>query len=200
MKKPILKYRIGLMIVVVLVLGLAIFVAMQAADHKADLETKKAAEKVAGQLNNYVVAAGAPQSLRSAGIEDVPSTVKYTKLSEAKYRFCVKYKAADSGFDANSAAQQVALGLATGNVGGRFLAADSGYLYISSTHKKGENCQTVTLPGPTYPGQFDDQSVPAPGLENPAPSTDSLDGQGSGDSFSVPPQGSSDPYQQYPVQ
>jgi hypothetical protein len=89
----------------------------------------------------------------------VPDSIKYTKTSDTKFKFCVTYKANSSNFDANQAVTDVVFG----NYG-KYSSFDdsqsneSSYLYIPTEHKKGENCQTIKpyLYGSNSSDLFDD--------------------------------------------
>lgn len=193
MKSSLFKYQIGLLVLGILTLGLVVFVAMEAGKAKADLTTKKAADKIADQLNVYVAQEGVPESLGAAGIKDVPDAVRYTKQSDTKYRFCVTYKAQSTGFNPDTVVQEAALGVATRGLGSSYTGDSSSYLYLQSTHKKGENCQDVTVPARSdsffdFPSSDDGSS--------PSFDFNSLNGSG-GDYFSQP--NTSDSYE-FPVQ
>lgn len=143
--KALAKYQVGFAVLGVLTFGLLIFVLLQAQAAKTDTATYKVATKIAADLQAYTSSKNTiPSSLQEIGATKVPDTIKYTKLSSSKYKFCVSYKA-ESGFSSGSVTSTV-LGAAYG--GGATASAsqanaDSSYLYVDSSHKKGENCQTI---------------------------------------------------------
>jgi len=160
MQRALNKYKIGLLVMAVFTLVLSIIVLAQASATKQDVQTYKDASKVADKLNDYVDSHGVPSSLQAARITDVPESVTYTKLSRDSYKFCVNYKAASGGFDATD----VETSLLTAAYGGGSSAYDDYYskyqpssLYLETSHKKGENCQTVKTYD--YTSYYDDYST-----------------------------------------
>lgn len=143
MKSTLLKFKIGLLVLLVFTAGLIVYVSMQASKAKADLKTNEAASKIADKLNAYVYQKGVPDSLSEADIRDVPDEIVYTKLSDTKFRFCVTYKAESSGFNPDTAMQDAITGYYMSRLGGE---EPSDYLFIKGAHKKGENCQEVKIP------------------------------------------------------
>ena len=143
------KYYIGILILLALTLGLTGYTFVQAAGGKQDKETEKKAKSIASKLNNYITRnQKIPEKLSDAGIKDVPTTVTYSKLSSKEYKFCVTYKSAkgysSSGpgnflFDPFSQRYVDMAQEETSNSDYK-----SSYLYLSYTHKKGQNCQTIT--------------------------------------------------------
>ncbi len=142
MKSALLKYKVGLLVLLVLTVGLVMYVGMQASKAKADLKTTEAATKIADKLNVYTAQNGAPSSLAAAGIRDVPKEVAYTKLSDTKYRFCVTYRAESSGFNPDTVVQDAFTGYYMSRLGGD---ESSNYLFIKNSHKKGVNCQEIKV-------------------------------------------------------
>jgi hypothetical protein len=140
------KYVIGLSVLLLFVLGLVVWLLIQASAVKADNTTYKSATKLASKLNDYISTKNKiPNDLKSVSKDAVPSSIRYTKLSEQRYKFCVTYNANSSNFDATS----VQTGLMSRAFGGGLdyyggnESSELSYLYIPSTHKKGENCQTI---------------------------------------------------------
>ncbi|MEO6761855.1 MAG: hypothetical protein ABI220_05855 [Candidatus Saccharimonadales bacterium] len=143
------KWKIGLIVLGLVSVGLLVYVLIQGASSKADLSTVKSAQAIATKLNKYISnQQEVPASLAKAKIADVPNTIKYTKLPGDKYKFCVTYKAAttDVATDVQNNLTQVALGGGLGgsssrSYGGSSYNAQS--LYIGSDHPAGEQCQTI---------------------------------------------------------
>jgi hypothetical protein len=155
------KYVIGLSVLFVLTLGLAGWLFMQAGDVKADTKTYESAQKIATELDRYITDQNKiPMSLNIATDERVPAEVKYTKLSDERYRFCVTYKAANSQVDFGDAQSKLLMN-AYGATGSALKADEESYLYVSSSHKKGENCQTIKpyLMSSLFDSSFDDKSL-----------------------------------------
>lgn len=124
-------------------LGCVVYTVSQAGAAKADKRTNEAVQTISTKLELYILNNGVPGSLKEAGINNMPSTVKYTKISDEKYKICFDYKNASSGFDAGWWSL----------LGGSFAGADSKQVNTDHTyfdamvqyqHKKGMNCQTVT--------------------------------------------------------
>lgn len=140
------KYQIGLAVLGVAALIMLVLVLVQAQAAKADSATYDAAQKAASKLESYTSRNDAiPDSLSAAGVSDAPDTIKYTKLSETQYKFCVTYKSS-SGFSSSDVESRVlsgAYGSAYSSAQTSSDSQESSYLYISSTHKKGETCQTI---------------------------------------------------------
>lgn len=144
MPKSYNLYKLGLGVIGLFSLVLLIVVLVQASGAKADNLTQKDAQKVADQLNDYVEDEQTiPESLSAAGINDVPSAVRYEKLSKERYKFCVTYKAESSGFDAASVQEEVISGYYGVDYSDYESSYEESYLYLDSTHKKGENCKTI---------------------------------------------------------
>jgi hypothetical protein len=142
-KSPLFKYQVGLAVLGGLVLGLLAFVIVQAGSARQDAKTQKTAEAIATKLNNYLVSEQAvPESLDVIKVDDVPETITYKKLSDESYKFCVTYKSAGNPASATALMSQATGGYSDLYTGG----GDTAYndtLYISTTHKKGEHCQTI---------------------------------------------------------
>ncbi len=143
------KYRIGLIVIALLILGLTGYTLYIGNKGKQDIATEKRAQEIANELNNYVEGESKiPENLDAANIKNVPSTIKYEKLSEEKYRFCVTY-VNEKGY--GSGGYGVTDVITRGLYGGMSYPYDydyssdyeSTYLYLSYVHNKGENCQTV---------------------------------------------------------
>lgn len=151
--KTLLKYKIGLGVILLFTIGMMVYVLMQTSAVKQDTETTKTARSIANKLENYVnTQQSIPSNLSTVGVNNTPSTITYTKLSPTKYKFCVTYKASNSGFNASSAVQDVTTGYYSNRLQGGSYASKS-YINISDNHKKGENCQTIE---PILYGSFDD--------------------------------------------
>ena len=140
------KYQIGLGVLGLFTLVLLIFTIIQAGATKSDNKTFQSAQSTASKLGIYINDQQTiPKSLDQAGATNVPDSIRYNKLSDSSYEFCVTYKAS-SGFDASQAQAEAFSGLngynannSSGDYGGK-----NSFLYIDSNHKKGENCQTIT--------------------------------------------------------
>lgn len=143
MKNSLNKYKIGLLVVGVFTLGMAGYVMIQAGAAKEDNETYKKATKIADKLNDYTLRKSPPASLQAAGIQDVPDSVSYTRLSSTRYKFCVTYKADSSGFDASSVENQLLSSAYGTDSSYNYDDYESSYLYLDYTHHKGENCKTI---------------------------------------------------------
>lgn len=137
-----------------LTLGLASYVLAAGKDGKKDEETNKKLDSISTKLTDHIYSENTiPESLEEVGVKDIPSTVKYQKLDDERFKICVHYDNESSAFDAGPFA------LLTGLV---FRAptpetsTDEELTYFDSyslmyNHKKGENCQTVK---PIMPGDF----------------------------------------------
>lgn len=137
------KYYVGLGVLMVIALGCLVYAISQAGAAKADKKTNLAVQKISDKMTTYTIDNGVPASLQEAGISDVPSSIKYTKIDSQKYKICIDYKTASSGFDAGW------FSLLGGAYGGGSPQDTSGdHSYFDSTvqyrHKKGQNCQTIT--------------------------------------------------------
>lgn len=141
MENTLKKYKLGFLAIGLITLGLFVWLVVQASATKSDAKTLKAAQTAADKLNSY--SQGVPDSLAAAGVKDVPSSIKYTKLSSTKYKFCVTYKTTSSDFDASNTLFSLATG---GSLNNKYdyNSTDTSYLTVDSSHKKGTTCQTVT--------------------------------------------------------
>jgi hypothetical protein len=142
MKTELLRYKIGFGVLMLLVIGLVGLVFVQASATKQDTKTTNAANRISDTLDNYIADNNVlPKSLSQAGIHNVPSTIHYRVLSSSKYTFCITYKGTSSGFDAASAAEDIASG---GSISGDDTSSGSNFeLDIPTSYHKGINCQTV---------------------------------------------------------
>jgi hypothetical protein len=143
------KYRIGLIVIALLVVSLAGYTLYLGQKGKQDLKTEEKANEVAEKLNIYVNKNGEiPESIDEIGVSNIPSTIKYEKLTDETYEFCVTYqneKGYGSGYGYSP------MSLLTGSLyGAAYSMSDTedsdyerSYLYLDYTHKKGENCQTI---------------------------------------------------------
>jgi len=148
--KAMKKWRIGVLVLGLLSVGLLIFVIVQGVSSKSDRQTLKQATTIADKLNSYVSDnQTVPVSLSEAGINGVPNSVSYTRQSSSTYEFCVTWKTANT--DVSSTVQSD-LYNATTNGGYSSSNSSTGYgssgyqpsdLYIDSNHKAGKQCQTV---------------------------------------------------------
>lgn len=144
------KWKLGLLVLGLVTLGLLAYVLIQGVGSKQDRATQRAAESIADKLNTYVnTNQRVPMSLSEAGITDVPSTISYTKLTSSSYKFCATYKASniDVKWQVNQDLTRATSdrGL-TDSSGISFNYIDSGArteLYLDGTHKAGEQCQTI---------------------------------------------------------
>jgi hypothetical protein len=153
---PLAKYKIGLGAIGALCLVLLVIMISQSQGVKQDKATYDAATKAADTLNSYTLNKGVPASLDAAGI-NAPPEITYQKISASEYRFCVNYKTASSSFNATSIETELLTG---GAYDGSYDsgAGDSTYLYLTSDHKKGNNCQTIKddyyTSGDNYTGAY----------------------------------------------
>jgi len=137
------KYMIGLGVLLLFVVGLVVWLALQAGAVRSDNKTYKAADKIAMDLESYISAKNKiPAKLTDATKEPVPATISYTKLSDSRYKFCVTYESASSDFSAADAQSKI-LSSAYGIDDPYQDSEEDTYLYVSSSHKKGQNCQTI---------------------------------------------------------
>jgi hypothetical protein len=138
------KYMLGLLALGVFTLILLVMVLSQAGATKQDNTTYNKATDIANKLNSYVdTNLTLPSSLSEAGINNVPSTITYTKINYTKYRFCVEYKTKSDNFDPYSAESQLLTASGYGGNVNQVGGSSSFDLYIDSSHNKGENCQTI---------------------------------------------------------
>jgi hypothetical protein len=142
------KYYVGMLVIGLIVLGLSGYVISMGMSAKADKKTFKTSQEIAEDLNAYVRTKKAiPDSLEEAGIKDVPSSIRYQKMTGGTYEFCVTYKADKSygSADVGSVLYGAALGGAINDSTYERYQSDytSSTLYINYYYQKGENCQTV---------------------------------------------------------
>jgi type II secretory pathway pseudopilin PulG len=148
MQRSLLKYRVGLGVIGLFTLAILIIVLLQASATKQDQKTFNAANNIAEQLNNYTYNGVAPDSLSQAGINNVPSTISYHKMTAYTYYFCAKYKLASTDFSTSSIAQNIVMrgiGVSAGSNNAPNSPTSLPDLEIDPTHHKGWNCETVDL-------------------------------------------------------
>lgn len=146
MNRSIGVYKLGLAAIGIFTLVLFIMVSVQASATKADNETYKKASSAADKINNYVTnKQKVPADLETAGVNNAPDSITYTKNSSSSYTFCVTYKTKSNGFDPS----YVTSGLTSAALGGGVSDGTSTpyssktTLYIDSIHNKGKSCQTI---------------------------------------------------------
>jgi hypothetical protein len=169
MPRSLSKYRVGLAVIAVFTLGLLIFVVAQASATKEDNTTYTQANKAADKITNYTDSYGTiPASLKAVGAGNLSPNISYRKLSATQYRFCVTYKAASSGFDTTSVEQNLVTAAAgQGASANDTSRTDNTYLYVPTTHHKGQNCQTIKPY--LYNNSFDPNPVYNPLPVTPTP-------------------------------
>jgi len=155
------KWKIGLLVLGVVTLGLLVYVMIQGLQSKQDRVTYKQATKIADKLNSYITNnRTVPVSLTAAGIDDVPDAITYTRKGTSKYEFCITYKTSNTT-DVTAQVQndiyRTALGggasVSLPDTNSSSVTYTPETLYISSIHKAGQQCQTVEpyISSYTYP-------------------------------------------------
>ena len=152
MRGALRKYYIGLGVLVLFAFVMLVVVVVQGASAKQDNETARRASEIATKLNDYTdTKQQVPASLDAIKVDDVPSTITYTKLSASSYKFCATYKSTSDDFTLSDAAStltgQSLAQMDPGNSSDTSMYSPdtSYYLYTDGPHKKGENCQTIQL-------------------------------------------------------
>ncbi len=145
-KNKLLKYYVGIGVLVIFTLGLAIFVSSQGSQQKKDKQVNAAAIQIAEDLNEYIEEKQKiPDALSDVSNVNIPEEVTYTKKQDS-YEFCVSYNSdSSSGLSADSIVSQGLSG-SYGGVG-RY-EYESRYkpstLYVSSySWSEGEKCYEV---------------------------------------------------------
>ena len=146
MKNPLLKYKIGLGLLVLGVLALVTFVVLQAGGAKQDAQTVQRANDIANKLNDYVTNHNAtPGTLAEAGVHDAPATISYRKVSGQKYVFCVTYRESSmSSEQLSPTAISDAIQGSSLSSGGEPDAGIDGEAFVPDSHHAGQSCRTVT--------------------------------------------------------
>ena len=147
MHTSLTKYKIGLGVIGLFTVIITIWAVAQASATKQDNNTYNTANNIADKLNTYTDMNNfAPYSLTSIGINNLPSSITYYRLSDSSYRFCIDYKTSATDFSVSSTESD----LITSSVGNSSTNdslnyGNNGYLYIDTSHHKGNNCQVVDL-------------------------------------------------------
>lgn len=150
MHTSLTRYKIGLLVLSVLLLVLVGYVIVSGASQRQDNITQAKAETIANKLNDYTLDKSAvPENLEEIKITDVPSTISYQKKSDVSYEFCATFVHASNDTPATSLGDVVS-GAALGAYGASYDSykdsSSSSYLTIGS-HTKGKNCQTIEIYG-----------------------------------------------------
>jgi len=149
MHSSLTRYKIGILILSVLLFGLLGYVVISSAGQRQDNVTQAKAEAIADKLNDYTLDESiVPENLEDIGVKDVPSTISYDKKSETTYVFCATYKNASNDTPGTSLGDVVS-GAALGAYGAGYGGSsnyESSYLTIGK-HTKGKNCQTIEIYG-----------------------------------------------------
>lgn len=142
-------YQIGLAVIGFFTLILVIMLLTQASSVKKDNLTSQKAQEVADKLNAYTENhSSVPSSLDALNVQNVPDTITYTRIDNGSYKFCATYNAASQGFSTDGIGALSGTGLGSlSQPQSSFYDSqyDTSYLYVSSDHKKGDNCQTIKL-------------------------------------------------------
>lgn len=146
MHNSLVRYKLGLLVLFVLLIALLGYVIVGSASRRQDNITEAKAHAIANKLNDITLdKSNVPESLDELKITDVPSTITYQKKSETTYEFCATYKH-DSNDTPATSLGDVITGAALAPYGaglddfGEY--QDNSYLRIDK-HKKGKNCQTI---------------------------------------------------------
>jgi hypothetical protein len=136
------KYKIGIVVLALIILGLAAYIISLGVQSKEDKQTHASAQEIAEKLNAFVSEEQEiPANLSVAGIENVPSAISYEKVSGTTYHFCVTYKS-DKSYG-SSDVSSVLVNAAYGSQLYDNEIYEPQFLYISDDYQKGENCVTV---------------------------------------------------------
>lgn len=144
------KYYIGLLAITLLSIGLVIVTVGAGLTEKNDKVTEKKVNEISRELEQYISSKKKlPENLDEAGIKNIPSTIKYEKLTSSTYKFCATFKKA-SKYGGTSLLTSLLWGGGIGNsedegsveLNSDYDNRERGSLYMYS-HKAGENCQTV---------------------------------------------------------
>lgn len=145
------KYYAGLIILIALSLGLVGYTLASGKSSKKDAETSKRVESVSTKLTDYIYREGKlPSSFEEADIKNVPSTIRYERLDEERFKFCAYYDRAGSSFDTGPFVFLTGLIFRVPATDEASQDEEKTYLdgyIISYSHKKGDNCQTVRPQG-----------------------------------------------------
>jgi type II secretory pathway pseudopilin PulG len=151
MQRTLTQYRIGLGVIGLFTLVVLILVVAQASATRKDQQTENAANSIATKLNDYTDASStgvAPASLSQVGINSIPDTISYERITSYTYYFCAKYQEASTDFSTSNITQELVLrgfGAGPGDTNGSNIYNNLPYLEINPVHRKGWNCQTVDL-------------------------------------------------------
>lgn len=142
------KYYIALTAIGLFIAGMGIYTIYNGISGRQDIVTLKKAQDIAEKLNSYVSKQQEiPKDLSVIGVKDVPDTITYTRKSSKSYEFCVTYRHEDSsggmynGGIVPLGGLTTVVGMPDFDNGGSY--TDDSYLYISTSHAAGKNCQTI---------------------------------------------------------
>jgi hypothetical protein len=146
MPRGLNKYIVGLLVIGTFTFVLLIIMLVQAGGVRQDTKSYKAATKIADKLNDYTLDHNTvPTSLSSIGEKDVPDTISYERLSSTHFKFCVTYKSDSTNFSATDVETRLITGQSEDDYYSSLSDDETSYLYITGTHHKGDNCQTVKI-------------------------------------------------------
>ncbi len=144
------NYKIGLLVLAVLTLCLFVFTLAKSGDAKLDKKTVKSISDISNKIYDYVSDENKiPNNLSDIGAKDVPSTIKYEKLSDTKYKICVTYKTNESyrGSGITSVVTSAIYSRYSRSLDQYYNDNDKDDMektsYFSPAQTKGEHCSTV---------------------------------------------------------
>ena len=142
------NYKIGLLVLAILTFGLLIFTLAKSGDAKQDKKTVTAINDISSKINDYVSDENkVPNNLSDIGAKNVPSTIKYERVSDTKYKICVTFKTNESysGSGVSSVVTAALYSRYSRNIDQYYKDNDDTEktVYYAPMQIKGENCSTV---------------------------------------------------------
>jgi len=143
--RRLFKYYLVFSLLVLFTAGAVVYTLSLASSSNKDQTTQDKVVEASSKLEGYIAKNNQlPTNLDDAGINNIPSTLTYKKISDTKYRLCANYTTASSGFSGGWTS--IFTGALSSLHSTSSLASNIGYLDVYNlayNHQKGQNCQTV---------------------------------------------------------
>ena len=143
-------YQIGLSVIAAFTFVMLFIVVVQGVTGRQDAATARSATEIATKLNNYTTDnEKVPDNLATLGVKNAPKTITYKKINDSSYKFCATYKSSGSSLETSGITNTFTEleGGGTTDTGSAPDATSAATYLDVSTHKKGQNCQTINPVG-----------------------------------------------------
>jgi len=94
-RPKLLKYYLFFGVLMLAAIAAVAFTISTASDSKTDKATAEKISEISTKLDTFISNnSQVPATLDDAGVNNVPSSISYKKISDSEYKICATYKAA----------------------------------------------------------------------------------------------------------